>query len=117
MVYVRFQDFVGSITVEYPVPQDIMDDVLPDPDDLLADIELLDQQALIDALLDGLCKESFKRDNVSNNAVRRAGVLRHNCLIWTLYFHFETPRKFGRRSLKYAGGFSTGMEHSAIATT
>ena len=39
MVYVRFQDFVGSITVEYPVPEDILDDVLPDPDNL-ADIEL-----------------------------------------------------------------------------
>ncbi len=72
MVYVRFQDVVGSITVEYPVPQDILDDVLPDPDDL-ADIvfKLPDpsQQALIVAFLDGLCKESFKRDNVSNNAV------------------------------------------------
>ncbi len=40
-----------------PVPQDIPDDVLPDPDEL-ADFELLDQQALIDAFLDGLCKES-----------------------------------------------------------
>jgi hypothetical protein len=54
LVYIRFQDFVGSITV---VPQDILDDVLPDPDDL-ADFELPDQQALIDAFLDGLCKES-----------------------------------------------------------
>ncbi len=61
MVYVRFQDFVGSITVEAesprPRPQNILDDVLPDPDDL-ADFELPDQQALIDAFLDGLCKES-----------------------------------------------------------
>ena len=32
-----------------------------------------------------------------------------------LYFHFETPRKFGRRSLQNAGGFSTGMERRAIA--
>ena len=40
-----------------PVPQDIPDDVLPDPDDL-ADFELPDQQALIDAFLEGLCKES-----------------------------------------------------------
>ena len=39
-----------------PVPQKIPD-VLPDPDDL-ADFELPDQQALIDAFLDGLCKES-----------------------------------------------------------
>jgi hypothetical protein len=39
------------------VPQDIPDDVLPDPDDL-ADFELPDQQALIDAFPDGLCKES-----------------------------------------------------------
>jgi hypothetical protein len=39
-----------------PVPQDIPDDV-PDPHDL-ADFELPDQQALIDAFLDGLCKES-----------------------------------------------------------
>ena len=40
-----------------PVPQDIPDDVLPDPYDL-ADFELPDQQALIDAFLDGMCKES-----------------------------------------------------------
>jgi hypothetical protein len=40
-----------------PAPQDIPDDVLPDPDDL-ADFELLDRQALIGAFLDGLCKES-----------------------------------------------------------
>ena len=40
-----------------PVPQDIPDDVRPDPDDL-ADFELPDPQALIDAFLDGLCKES-----------------------------------------------------------
>jgi hypothetical protein len=40
-----------------PVPQNILDDVLPDPDDM-ADFELPDQQALIDACLDGLCKES-----------------------------------------------------------
>ena len=38
-----------------PVPQDIPDDDLSDPDDL-ADFELPDQQALIDAFLDG--KES-----------------------------------------------------------
>jgi hypothetical protein len=42
-------------------------------------------------------------------------VLRHNCLIRTLYFPFETLRKFGEKSLKNAGGFSTGMEHHAIA--
>jgi hypothetical protein len=40
-----------------PVPHDIPDDVLPDPDDL-ADFELPDQQALINAFLDGLYKES-----------------------------------------------------------
>jgi hypothetical protein len=35
-----------------------------------------------------------------------------------LYKHaiaYETPRKFGRRSLQNAGGFSTGMERRAIA--
>jgi hypothetical protein len=58
LVYVRFQDFVGSITV-----------------------------------------------------ARRAGVLRHNCLIRTLDFHFETPRKFGRKSLKNEGGFSIEPWH------
>ncbi len=46
-----------------PVPQDILDDVLLDPDDL-ADFKLPDQQELIDTFLDG-----FKHDNVSNNAV------------------------------------------------
>ena len=45
----------------------------------------------------------------------RAGVLGHDCLVRMLYFHFETPRKFGRRSLQNAGGFSTGMERRAIA--
>ena len=40
-----------------PVPQDIPDDVLPDPDDL-ADFDLQDQQVLIDVFLDRLCKES-----------------------------------------------------------
>ncbi len=40
-----------------PVPQDIPDDALSDPDDL-ADFELPDQQALSEAFLDGLCKES-----------------------------------------------------------
>ncbi len=43
----------------------------------------------------------------------RAGILRHNFLIRTLYFHFETPRKFGRGSLKNEGGF-IGMEHRGI---
>ena len=55
------------------------------------------------------------RQCVQPRSARRAGVPRHNCQIQTLYFHFETPRKFGRRSLKNAGGFSTGMEHRAIA--
>jgi hypothetical protein len=32
-----------------------------------------------------------------------------------LYFHFETPRRFGTTSLQSAGGFSTGMERRAIA--
>jgi hypothetical protein len=53
------------------VPQDILDDVSPEPEDL-ADFRML-------------------------------------------YFHFETPRKFGIRSLQNAGGFSTGMERRAIA--
>ena len=131
-----------------PVPQDILDDVLPDPDDL-ADFDLPDQQALIDAFLDGLCKESdhefrglsdllaslpdpsLSQGQVeavpvtvarergvipeASNETLEAGVLRHGCLIRLLYFHFETPRKFGRRSLQNAGGFSTGMERRAIA--
>ncbi len=46
-----------------PVPQNTPDDVLPDPDDL-ADFELPDQQALIDAFLDGLCKECDHPDAV-----------------------------------------------------
>ena len=55
------------------------------------------------------------RQCVQQRSARRAGVLRHNCLIRMLYFHFETPRKFGRSSLQNAGGFSTGMERRAIA--
>ena len=107
---------------------------------------------MIDAFLDGLCKESdhefrglshllaslpdpsLSQGQVeavpvtvarergvipeASNETLEAGVLRHGCLIRMLYFHFETPRKFGRRSLKNAGGFcriSTGMEHRAIA--
>ena len=34
---------------------------------------------------------------VQRRSALRAGVLRHDCLILTLCFHFETPRKFGRR--------------------
>jgi hypothetical protein len=75
---------------------------------------LPDQQALIDAFLDGLCKES---DGLSHLLASLPDVLRHNCLIRTLYLHLETMRKFGRRSLKNAGGFSTGMEHRAIAAS
>ena len=52
---------------------------------------------------------------VQQRSALRAGVLRHDCRILTLYFHFETPRKFGRRSLKNADGNSIGMEHRAIA--
>jgi hypothetical protein len=55
------------------------------------------------------------RQCVQQHSARRAGVLRHSCQIRMLYFHFEAPRKFGRRSLQNAGGFSTGMEHRAIA--
>ena len=55
------------------------------------------------------------RQCVQQRSARRAGVLRHECLIRMLYFHFETPRKFGRRSLQNAGGCSTGMERRAIA--
>jgi hypothetical protein len=51
----------------------------------------------------------------ASNETLEAGVLRHGCLIRMLYFHFETPRKFGRRSLQNAGGFSTGMERRTIA--
>ena len=98
-----------------PVPQDIPDDVLPDPDEL-ADFELPDPQALIDAFLDGLCKESdHEFRGLSHLLASLPDVLRHNCLFLTLYFHLETPRKFERRSLKNAGGFSTGIEHRAIA--
>jgi hypothetical protein len=46
MVYTRFQYLVGNTD---PVPQDILDDVLSDPD-VLAYFELLDQQALMDAI-------------------------------------------------------------------
>jgi hypothetical protein len=55
------------------------------------------------------------RQCVQQRSARRAGVLRHDCLIRMLYFHFETPTKFGRSSLQNAGGFSTGMEHRTIA--
>ncbi len=36
------------------------------------------------------------RQCVQQRSARRAGVLRHDCLIRMLYFHFETPRKFGK---------------------
>jgi hypothetical protein len=66
-------------------------------------------------LMRSLMERIQARQCVQQRSARRAGVLRHNCLIRTLYFHFETPRKFGRRSRKNAGGFSTGMEHRTIA--
>jgi hypothetical protein len=83
-----------------PVPQDILDDVLPDPDDL-ADFELPDQQASIDAFLDGLCKSSdHEFRGLSHLLASLPDVLRRKCLIRTLYFHSEPLRKFGRRSLR-----------------